>query len=64
MDIQSYLLGKNSAGGGDGSDLDWTALGYTDRPQAIDDGYNYAKKYKKNGYQIKFCIKNLKMMQI
>lgn len=50
MDITSYLLGKNSAsgGGGGGSDLDWTALGYTKRPQAIDDGYDYAKQIKDN----------------
>lgn len=50
MDITSYLLGKNSAGGGGGggSDLNWTALGYTDRPQAIDDGYNYALQIKNN----------------
>lgn len=50
MDITSYLLGKNSAGGGGGggSDLDWTALGYTKRPQAIDDAYNYAKQIKDN----------------
>lgn len=46
MDITSYLLGKNSAGGGGGSDLDWTALGYEERPQAIDDAYNVALKIK------------------
>lgn len=50
MDITSYLLGKNSAGGGGGggSDLDWTALGYTKRPQAIDEDYAYAKQIKDN----------------
>jgi hypothetical protein len=49
MDITSYLLGKNSAGGGGGgSDLDWTALGYAKRPQAIDEAYNYAKQIKNN----------------
>lgn len=46
MDITSYLLGKNSSGGGGGSDLDWTAIGYEERPQVIDDGYNYAKQIK------------------
>jgi len=49
MDITSYLLGKNSSGGGGGgSDLDWTALGFEKRPEAIDDGYNYAKQIKDN----------------
>lgn len=50
MDIVSYLLGKNSAGGGGGggSDLDWTALGYAKRPEAIDEDYNYAKQIKEN----------------
>lgn len=49
MDITSYLLGKNaSGGGGGGSDLDWTALGYETRPQAIDNDYNYAKQIKDN----------------
>lgn len=49
MDIVSYLLGKNSSGGGGGgSDLDWTVLGYSERPEAIDDGYNYALQIKNN----------------
>lgn len=49
MDITSYLLGKNaSGGGGGGSDLDWTALGYEERPQAIDNGYDYALQIKNN----------------
>lgn len=49
MDIVSYLLGKNaSGGGGGGSDLDWTAIGYNSRPQAITDGYNHAKEIKDN----------------
>lgn len=47
MDITSYLLGKNaSGGGGGGSDLDWTAIGYSGTPQAIVDGYNYAVNIK------------------
>lgn len=41
MDITSYLLGKNSGGGG--GSLDWAALGYDSTPEAIIDGYNYAK---------------------
>ena len=45
MDITSYLLGKNSGGGG-GSDLDWTALGYDSTPQAIIDAYNIALNIK------------------
>lgn len=43
-DIVSYLLGKNSAGGGGG--LDWSAIGYDNTPQAIIDGYNYALNIK------------------
>ena len=49
MDILSYLLGKNSSGGGGGSsDLDWSALGFSGRPQAIADGYNYAVQIMNN----------------
>lgn len=48
MDITSYLLGKNSSGGGGGSDLDWSAIGFEQRPQAIDEDYNYAKQIKEN----------------
>jgi hypothetical protein len=53
MDITSYLLGKNSAGegGGGGSDLDWTALGFDNTPQdvldiykGINDDYDYSKE--------------------
>ena len=44
MDITSYLLGKNSSGGGGGGGLDWSAIGYDSTPQAIIDGYNYAKQ--------------------
>ena len=40
MDIVSYLLGKNASGGGGGSDLDWTALGYSSQPQHVTDTYN------------------------
>ena len=45
MDVLSYMLGKKASGG---SDLDWTALGYEERPQAIDDGYTYALEIKNN----------------
>lgn len=49
MDITSYLLGKNSSGGGGGgSDLDWSAIGYSSRPQSINDDYNYAKNIYDN----------------
>lgn len=48
MDVVSYMLGKNSSGGGGSSDLDWTAIGYEERPQVIDDGYNYALQIKNN----------------
>jgi len=48
MDTISYLLGKKSSGGGGGggSDLDWTALGYAERPSSIDTGYNYGALIK------------------
>ena len=43
MDITSYLLGKNSAGGGGGgSDLDWSALGYSGVPEPTLNAYNLA----------------------
>lgn len=49
MDILSYLLGKKSSGGGGGgSDLDWSAIGFNGRPQAIADGYNYAVQIMNN----------------
>ena len=49
MDITSYLLGKKSSGGGGGgSDLDWSAIGYSSRPQSINDGYNYAVQIMNN----------------
>ena len=45
MDIISYLLGKQSSGGGGGGgELDWSAIGYNSTPEAIVDGYNYAKQ--------------------
>lgn len=45
MDAVSYLLGKQSSGGGG---LDWSAIGYSGEPQAITDGYNYAVEIKNN----------------
>ena len=50
MDLFSYLLGKNSSGGGGGGSggLDWSAIGYSGAPQAIVDGYNYAKQIYDN----------------
>lgn len=48
MDILSYLLGKNSSGGGGGSDLDWSAIGFNGTPQAIVDGYNHAVEIMNN----------------
>ena len=47
MDITSYLLGKNSAGGGS-SDLDWSVIGYSNTPQAITEAYNAAVNIKNN----------------
>lgn len=49
MDLTSYLLGKKaSGGGGGGGDLDWTAIGYSQRPQSINDDYAYAKQIYDN----------------
>ena len=45
MDAVSYLLGKQSSGGGG---LDWSAIGYSGTPQVIEDGYNYAVEIKNN----------------
>ena len=45
MDLTSYLLGKKSSGGGG---LDWTAIGYTQSPKSISDGYTYAKQIYDN----------------
>lgn len=47
MDIVSYLLAKNSGGGG-GSSVDWSAIGYEGTPQSVIDGYNYALEIKNN----------------
>lgn len=47
MDILSYLLGKNSSGGG-GGDLDWESIGYSSTPKSIVDAYNYAKYIQDN----------------
>lgn len=51
MDILSYKLGKNASGGGGGGDLDWTIIGFEERPEAIDIGYNYAKEIQANWTQ-------------
>lgn len=40
MDITSYLLGKNSAGGGSG--LDWATLGYSGVPKTLLNAFNYS----------------------
>lgn len=47
MDITSYLLGKQ-AGGGSGSDVDWSAIGYQETPEPITIGYDYAVTIKNN----------------
>lgn len=46
-DVTDYEQAVVNVGGG-GSDLDWTALGYEERPEVIDDGYNYALQIKNN----------------
>lgn len=49
MEITSYLLGKKSSGGGGGSGgLDWTALGYSGTPQALQEDYDYSLQIKNN----------------
>ena len=47
MDLFSYLLGKKKGGGGS-SGLDWSAIGYSNEPQVIQNGYNYAKQIYDN----------------
>lgn len=47
-DVTDYEQAVVNVGGGGGSDLDWTALGYEERPQAIDVGYDYALEIKNN----------------
>lgn len=43
MDLFSYLLGKSNGGGG-GSSLDWSAIGYSEEPETgVKDDYIYAK---------------------
>ena len=44
MDIVSYLLGKQTSGGG--SSHDWSAIGYSDEPSFIKNGYDYAVEIK------------------
>lgn len=46
MDLFSYQLGKKAGGGG--GDLDWSAIGYNNVPQSVEDGYNYALEIKEN----------------
>ena len=48
MDITSYLLGKNSAGGSGGSDLDWSALGYSGTPEPTLNAYNLALEIQRS----------------
>ena len=43
MDAVSYLLGKQSSGGGG---LDWSAIGYSGEPSFIKNGYDYAVEIK------------------
>lgn len=48
MDLFSYLLGKQSGGGGGGDSHDWSLIGYSEEPQAIEEGYNYAVEIMEN----------------
>ena len=48
MDLTSYLMGKKAGGGGGTGGLDWSVIGFESTPQAIVDGYNYAKSIKDN----------------
>ena len=47
MDILSYKLGKK-AGGGGGSSIDWTQIGYAKEPESIQEGFDYAKQIYDN----------------
>ena len=47
MEILSYALGKKSSGGGT-SGRDWTQIGYTKEPSAIQSGFDYAKQIQQN----------------
>ena len=45
MEITSYLLGKKSSGGGGGgSSRDWSEIGYSEEPNTLEDGFDYAKQ--------------------
>ena len=57
MDITSYLLGKNSAGGGGGG-IDWNAIGYSTTPQCITEGYNRAKEIYDNWNSATIIVDN------
>ena len=57
MDVVSYLLGKNSSGGGS-SDLNWNQLGYSETPAPITNGFNYARDIYNNWDNTKTSLKN------
>lgn len=45
LDVPSYLLGKQSSGGGG---LNWSAIGYSEEPESIEEDYNYSKNIYDN----------------
>lgn len=48
-DVTDYeQVDVNVGGGGGGSEYNWSAIGYSEEPQAIEDGYNYAKQIYDN----------------
>lgn len=47
MDLTSYLMGKNSSGGG-GSSYDWSKIGYNYEPKLINSSYQEAKEIYDN----------------